>query len=86
MALSDIRLPAGKIIVIKANSTLTIAAAGKALNFGTVQRVSDLCEVAEAGSSLWFDVNTATPFMIISGQTFYMIDEKDIIGSETALP
>lgn len=87
MALSDIILPAGKIIVISSTSTLGLTANGKALYFGTTQRVNDLCEVTSAGASIWYTVDDGTtPFMIISGTIFYMIDENDIIASETALP
>lgn len=86
MALSDIILPAGKIIVILSNSTLSLVAAGKALSFGTVQRVNDLCDVTTAGSSVWFDIEGSDPFMIISGQIYYMIDEDTIISGETLAP
>lgn len=86
MALTDIILPKGKIIVIKSSSLNGIVSNGKALNFGTVQAVNDLCDVTEIGGSVWFDEGKSTPFMIISGTTFYMVDEDDIISNETAAP
>lgn len=86
MPLSDIIIPAGKIIVILSGSALGLAPAGKALNFGTVQRVNDLCDSTTVGSSVWFDITNATPFMIISGQIFYMVDEDTIISGETYVP
>lgn len=86
MALSDIILSAGKLIVARSASTLQINANGKALNFGTVQAVNDLCDVTTVGSSIWFDVDKSTPFMIISGTTFYILDETDIISGETYIP
>ena len=82
MALSDLILPAGKVVVILSDSTQNIAAAGQALNFGTVQIVNDLCDVTEAGASVWFDVKKATPFLLISGRTYYMVDEENIVSGE----
>ena len=82
MALSDLILPAGKVVVIPSISTQNIVADGSALNFGTVQMVNDLCDVAVAGDSIWFDKSKATPFMVISGQTYYMVDEQDITSGE----
>jgi co-chaperonin GroES (HSP10) len=82
VALSDIILPAGKVIVLKSTSTLQLNATGVALNFGTVQSVNDLCDVASAGDSIWFNKDKAIPFMVISGRTYYLVDEQDIISSE----
>lgn len=86
MALTDLVLKKGEVIVTLSNSILGLAANGKALNFGTVQAINDLCDTTSIGASVLFDITKALPFRIISGQVFYMIDEKDIIGSETALP
>lgn len=86
MALSDLILPKGKIVVVLSNTNYNFAAAGKALNFGIVQVVNDLCDVTEVGLVVWFDINKATPFMVISGQTYYMVDEQNIISGETAPP
>ena len=52
MALSDLILPKGKIVVIPSISTQNIVMDGSALNFGTVQIVNDLCDVATAGDSI----------------------------------
>lgn len=86
MALNDLILPAGKIVVILSDSVLGLAPNGVALNFGVVQLVNDLCDVTTVGSSIWFDIANAIPFMIISGQVFYKIDESSIISGETYLP
>jgi hypothetical protein len=82
MALNDLILPSGKIVVIPSISTQNIGADGSAVNFGIVQMVNDLCDVATAGDSIWFDKSKATPFMVISGQTYYMVDEQDITSGE----
>lgn len=86
MALSDIILPAGQIIVIKSSSTLSLNSNGVALNFGTVQRVNNLCDITTVGSSVMFNEAKATPFMIISGQIFYLVNEDDISMIETEAP
>ncbi len=77
MALSDIILGAGQAIVILSDSTLGIVSAGIALNFGTVQAVNELSDKTTVGQSVMFDISKATPFMIISGQTFYLANEDD---------
>lgn len=86
MALSDLILPKGKIVVVLSSSNYNFAAAGKALNFGTVQMANDLCDKTEVGAVVWFDIDNAIPFMIISGQKYYMVDEQTIISGETAPP
>jgi hypothetical protein len=86
MALNDLILPSGKIVVIPSISTQNIVTDGSALNFGTVQMVNDLCDVATAGDSIWFDKSKAIPFMVISGQTYYMVDEQDIVSGEEPPP
>ena len=86
MALSDIILNKGEVIVILANSSLGIAPAGQAINFGIVQAINDLCDTTSVGSSVWFDVGKAIPFMIISGQIFYRLKESDIAASESYVP
>lgn len=86
MALSDLVLPAGKIIIIKSDSIVGLSANGVGLNFGVVQMVNDLCDVTTVGDSVWIDMTNAVPFMLISGQTYYMVDEKNIISGETLAP
>ena len=86
MALSDITLGANEVIVILSDSTLSIVSAGKALNFGTIQRVNQLTDRFRVSESVMFDINKAIPFMIISGQIFYKVNENDISFSEPYLP
>lgn len=86
MALNDLILNAGEIVVILTPSVNDVVSAGIALNFGTVQKVNDLCDVTTVGASVQFDVNKAIPFMIISGQIFYRVNEKDISFTETTPP
>ena len=87
MALSDIVLAKGQVIVILSDSLLGILPAdGGAINFGTIQAVNDLCDTVEVGASVQFDKNKAIPFMIISGQIFYMANESDITGIENIIP
>jgi len=82
MALSDIIIPAGKCIVVLSSSTLSIVPNGSALNFGSVQSVNQLSDKTTVGMSILFDINKATPFIIISGTTFYLVDEADVQFNE----
>lgn len=82
MALSDIILEAGTCVVIKSSSTLGIIPNGSALNFGSVQAVNQLSDKVTVGQSITFDVTKATPFQIISGTTFYLVQEADIQFNE----
>ncbi len=86
MPLSDLILSGKELVVILSASELGIAPNGIALNFGTVQLISDLCDRVSVGHSVWFDIKNATPFMIISGQTFYKLKESDISASEPYTP
>lgn len=86
MALTDIILPKGKVIVTKSASSASINPTGKALNFGYVQRVNDLCDVTLVGGSVWFDEKKSIPFMVISGTTFYLVNEDDIVSTEITPP
>jgi len=82
VALTDIILDKGKAILILSDSYSGMVATDVALNFGIVQRVNQLSDKVTVGQSVLFDKTKATPFMIISGQTFYLVDEADISSSE----
>lgn len=82
MALSDLILNKGEIVVALSDSTLGLNADGIALTFGTVQIVNDLCDVVSVGNSIWFDIKNALPFVVISGTTFYKLREEYITGRE----
>lgn len=83
MAISDLILNKGEVIVILSTSTQGIVPAdGGAVNFGTVQAINDLCDTTSVGESVWFDKTKAQGFMIISGQIFYKLKEQDISASE----
>lgn len=86
MALSDITLNKGEVVVTLSSSSLNIAAAGVALNFGTVQSINDLCDSVSVGNSIWFNIKDAIPFMLISGITYYRLNESDIAGIENFIP
>lgn len=86
MALTDIVLDKGKVILILSDSYSGMVSAGEALNFGIVQRVNQLSDKVTVGQSVLFNKTNAIPFMIISGQTFYLVDEADILSSETIAP
>lgn len=86
MALSDLKLKKGEVIVVLSDSTSGIVSAGVALNFGTVQKVNDLCDTTSVGALVLFDVSKAIPFMIISGTVFYTVNEQDISYSEIYIP
>jgi len=87
MGLTDLILSKGKVIVLLSASGNDIVATswGKALNFGSVQRVYETSDKTTVGDSVMFDVNQSTPFTIISGNVFYLIDEKDILFTETII-
>ncbi len=82
MALSDIILGRNEIIVILSDSTTGMVGVSKALNFGTVQKVNQLSDKSVVGQSILFDISKAVPFMIVSGQTFYKVNEDLITLTE----
>lgn len=82
MALSDIILGANEVIVILSSSTTGMVGVDKALNFGTVQKVNQLSDKTTIGQSVLFNPEQAIPFMIISGQIFYKVNEDLITLTE----
>lgn len=86
MALADIILDKGKVILIKAASSSGMVGTDKGLNFGIVQMVNQLSDKTTVGQSVLFNEERSIPFMIISGQTFYLVDEADITSSEIYVP
>ena len=88
MALSDLILPKGKVVVLLSESINDVVTAegGTALNFGSVQRVYETSDKTTVGDSVLFNINKSTPFKIISGNVFYLIDETDIQFTETVIP
>ncbi|HMW11306.1 MAG TPA: hypothetical protein PJ987_12795 [Bacteroidia bacterium] len=88
MALSDLILPKGKVVVLLSESINDVVTAegGTALNFGSVQRVYETSDKTTVGDSVLFNINKSTPFTIISGNVFYLIDETDIQFTETVIP
>ena len=88
MALNNLILPKGKVIVLLSSSISEVVTAegGVALNFGSVQRVYDTSDKTTVGDSVLFNINKSTPFTIISGNVFYLIDETDIQFTETVIP
>lgn len=86
MALTDIILNKGEVVVTLSGSTLGITANGVALNFGTVQLINDLCDTVSVGNQVWIDIDGAIPFMIVSGTVFYKITEDKVFGKETSAP
>ena len=87
MALNDLILAKGKVIVLLSESINEVVTAegGIALNFGIVQRVYETSDKTTVGDSVLFDINKSIPFMIISGNVFYLIDETDIQFTETVI-
>lgn len=87
MALSDLILPKGKVVVLLSESINDVVTAegGTALNFGSVQRVYETSDKTTVGNSVLFNINKSTPFTIISGNVFYLIDETDIQFTETVI-
>lgn len=82
MALSDLVLAKGEVVVILSDSTQGVVGTDDAINFGVVQKINDLCDSTSVGASVWFDITKAIPFMIISGQKFYKVQEQYISASE----
>jgi hypothetical protein len=85
MALNDLILNKGEIVVILSDSTLGLVSDEIGLNFGIVQSINDLCDLVTVGQSVWFDIKNAVPFMVISGQKFYKLREEHISGTEPLL-
>jgi len=86
MALSDIVLGKNEIIVVLSDSYSGMVAVNDALNFGVVQVVNQLSDKTTVGQSVLFDVKQALPFMIISGQIFYKVNEDNITLTEVIPP
>lgn len=76
MALADIILSRGQMIVVLSQSSLGIVAVNTGLNFGSVQAINQLSDKFAVGDSVLFDSGLATTFMIISGQVFYLVNEN----------
>ena len=86
MALSDLILSKGEVVVILSSSSQGIVPADSgAINFGTVQAVNDLCDTTSVGALVWFDKSKAQGFQIISGQVFYKIQEQFISAADTTI-
>ena len=85
MAVTDIILNSGEVVVILSDSILDIVAVDNSLNFGTVQAVNQLSDKTTVGQSVLFNIKKAVPFQIISGTTFYKVNEDDLQFSETPL-
>lgn len=85
MALSDIILGRNEVIVILSGSTTGMVGVDKALNFGTVQKVNQLTNKTTVGQSILFNTEQAVPFMIISGQVFYKVNE-DLVTLTELMP
>lgn len=89
MALSDLILSKGQIIVILSSGSstgLVPPEGGQALNFGTVQKVYDTSDKTTVGQNVVFNPDEAIQFMIISGTTFYVINEDNIRIKEPTAP
>lgn len=84
MGLSDLTLAAGQVVVVRSTSNLSLVGVQKALNFGTIQLVNGLSDNFSIGDSvvLKIDLEKESPFMVISGKYYYLINEKDISGKE----
>lgn len=88
MALTDLKLAAGQVVIIRSTSNLSLVGVQRALNFGTIQLINSLSDKYVIGNNvlLKIDLEKQTPFMIISGQYYYIINETDISGVEPPAP
>ena len=66
------------------DSTSGMVGVDVGLNFGVVQKVNQLSDKTKVGQSVLFDTQKSVPFMIISGQTFYKVNEELITLTEPA--
>lgn len=84
MALSDLKLAAGQVVVSRSDSTLGILGVQVAMNFGTVQLVNQLSDTYSIGTRVIIsaDLEKVKPFMVISGTYFYLLNESDLSGIE----
>lgn len=82
MGLANIILGRNEVIVIKSGSTTGMIGVDVALNFGTVQKVNQLTDRTRVGQSVLFNPDQAIPFMILSGITFYKVNEDLITLTE----
>lgn len=83
MALSDIILKNGEVVVAATDSTLGILSAGTALNFGIVAAVNQLSDKTVVGSYVRYDNSKITPFMLDGDTvTYYLVNETDLSFGE----
>jgi len=81
MAAPDISLGKSEVLLINSASTLGIVPLDNTVMFGTVEKVSDLCDAFSVGVAVFFNPTKARK--IIYGSTiYYIIEEQNISGIE----
>ena len=86
MALSDLTLAEGEVVVISSDSYAGVVGVDIALNFGIVQLTASGATDYIVGDSVGFKSDDAIAFMIISGQTFYKVNTDNIEFKEVIPP
>lgn len=85
MSAPDITLGYGQILVIQSVSGLGVSSTDNKTQFGTVQKVSDLCDSYIVGDSVMYDPTKGSS--LVYGSTIYiLINEENISGVEVIPP
>lgn len=85
MALSDIILPKGKLIVTVVNSPIGINADSNVMNTGYVEVINDLCDSVAVGDYVFYFTEGAIKFNTDENSTYYLINETYLF-KENYLP
>lgn len=75
MALSDIILPKGKLIVSIVDSPIGVNATSNIMNTGLVEVINDLCDSVIVGDYILYFTEGAIRFNMDTGETYYLINE-----------
>lgn len=85
MAAPAINLSGTQVLITQAASGLGVVSVDNKTQFGTVSKVSDLCDNVAVGNSVVYDPTKGRS--LIYGSTIYiLIDEENISGVEVIIP
>jgi hypothetical protein len=86
MAITDIILPKGKILIKRTNASLIGVASGtNQWYFGDIEKVYSTCDKFEAGQTVFFK-GLGEPSLLEGTYEYYLVDDDNISNSEVAPP
>jgi len=84
MALSDITLGKGEVLLTQSDSGLGIIPLDNTIMFGVIQAVNDLCDTVIVGDYVMFNP-TKTRRLMYGSTIYYISTEENISGVETII-